>query len=198
VAGGLVAAMPSDWDALPDPTNDPDVAGELPRAGYMPEGAPVGAPNYASGNYPMGAPYKAPDGTTVQPMASVTNITNTNTVNVSTYNITTHNADGSPTNNPLPEPTDEQQDHCEKNPETAGCAKLGEYSHPIPTASHVFEFAPEVVNMPGSCPAPIPVLGSSLSFQPACDAMSTIKPLVVGMAAIMAALILFGGMRGAD
>lgn len=96
---------------------------------------------------------------------------------------------------PSCQPTD---DMCAQRPDTIGCAKLGEYEHGIPTASHVFEFNPETVSMAGSCPAPISVLGQSLSFDTACGAMSTIKPLVVGMAAVMAAFLLFGGMRGAD
>lgn len=189
-----------DWNALPDPSET--LAPELPGAPYMPHGAPVGKPQYTSGNYPMGEPYKAPDGTTVQPMASVTHNNSTtnnynNSVTISTYNITTHNADGTPTSNPTPQPTDEKPDECEANPERAGCKPLGEYTETVPKMTVNFAFTPEASPLSAGCPAPIQVLGHSLSYQPACDAMVMIKPVVLGMAAVMAAFILIGGFRGA-
>lgn len=92
-------------------------------------------------------------------------------------------------------PTDDQ---CAQRPDTVGCSKLGEYSHAIPSSSFTFGFSPETVNMSATCPGDISILGHSLSFATACGAMATIKPIVVGMAAVMAAFLLFGGMRGAD
>jgi hypothetical protein len=201
-------ATDSDWDALPDPTDA--VAPELPNAEYMPEGAPVHAPHYdfVPFNAPSGSPYSKPDGSkwqdgvTVSPSVNTTNNNTTNNynyVNVTNYSTKIENSDGSPVPVPVPEERpDEAQDPCEKNPNTLGCQEMGEFEHDIPKAEHVFEFEPEAVAIVGQCPPDIQILGSALSFAPACGAMSTIKPLVVGMAAVMAAMILFGGMRGAD
>jgi len=191
-------ATTATWDALPDPTGT--VGAELPTAPYLPDGAPVNPPQYATGNYPHGAPYKAPDGSTVQPMASVTNNStiNNHSVTVETYNITTHDAAGAPVADPVPEVTGETPTECESNPDAIGCQSLGEFDHPIPKSSHVFTFSPESVDIVGQYPADIAILGSALSFAPACGAMTTIKPIVVGSAALVAAFILFGGMRGAD
>ncbi|WP_425315633.1 virulence factor TspB C-terminal domain-related protein [Sulfurimicrobium lacus] len=59
----------------------------------------------------------------------------------------------------------------------------------------MFSYTPEAAAFSGSCPAPLSVLGRSLSFQPACDAMSLIKPLILGLASLMAGYILIGAFR---
>lgn len=204
VGSQSVPANDSDWAGLPDPV--PTVGPELPTAGYMPQGAPVSAPTYdfVPFNAPTGSPYKKPDGSTWQDGATVSPVINNttnnyNNVKVVNYSTKVTNADGSPVPVPVPEEKpDDESDPCAQNPDRAGCAKLGEFEHEIPKKEHVFEFESEDVNMVGQCPAAIPILGHALSFQPACDAMGMIKPLVVGMAAVLASMILFGGMRGAD
>jgi hypothetical protein len=61
----------NDIDALPDPI--PVIGPELPNADYMPQGAPVGTPEFDEGEYPVGNPYKDPDGSTRQDYANITN-----------------------------------------------------------------------------------------------------------------------------
>lgn len=200
---GTRPATDTDWDNLPDPTST--VAPELPTAPYMGEkGAPVGKPEYTSGNYPLGSPYKAPDGTTVQPMASVTNVTNTNTVNVSTYNITTHNADGTPTNNPTPTPTDEKPDECEAHPDTVGCTKLGELptAEVLPRSDVPITFNPVEIAENATCPAPstVAAFGQSfaLEYDSACTYATGLKPVVIAVAYLTALFIIFGAPRSAQ
>lgn len=196
-------ATPADFDALPDPTSTPGVIDDAQGQPYMQgatptSGVPVGKPNYESGNYPMGSPYKAPDGTTVQPMASVTNISNTNTVTISTYNITTHNADGSPTNNPLPQPTEENPDDCETNPDRVGCHDLGTPDPQESLGTLEVPVSPTVtpVGGPGVCPASVSLpYGITWSYQPFCDFATAIKPFILGFAWLSFAYIVVGAVR---
>ncbi len=211
-SGQPVAATDPDWDNLPDPTDDPGVAGELPGAAYMPHGAPVGKPQYQNGNYPLGEPYKAPDGSTVQPMASVTNNTTNNSttnnynnsVNVSTYNVTTHNAAGEPVANPTPEPTDEKQDFCEKNPKAIGCAELGTppAGEDMPRSEIPLSFTPVDIGGNASCPAPnsVSAFGQTfaLEYDSACTYASGIKPVVIAIGYLTALFIIFGAPRTAQ
>lgn len=205
-----VPATPADFDNLPDPSEA--VAPELPSAPYMPHGAPVDKPQYQPGDYPLGSPYKAPDGSTVQPMASVTNNNTTNnttnnynsSVTVSTYNITTHNADGTPTQNPTPEPTEEKQDQCEKYPDSLGCAKLGtpDPGADLPKTETPLTFSPVDMGGNASCPAPstIEAFGVSLAleYDSACTYASGLKPVVIAVAFITALFIIFGAPRSAQ
>lgn len=187
-----VPATQDDWDALPDPSEV--VAPELPGASYMPKGAPVGTAQYTPGRYNVGQPYQAPDGSTKQTVANVTNNTN-NTVTVTTYETTIINAAGEPVADPAPEPSETEMSECEKHPETAGCKELGMDEFEVPKKTVEFTYTPEASIFTASCPSPITVLGNQLSYQPACDAMVMIKPVVLGMASIMAAYILFGAFR---
>lgn len=187
-------AVPSDFENLPDPL--PDLAHELPYAPYMPNGAPVDAPFYdfAPMDVPLGQPYTRPDGSTAQPRAKIS--PNDNTVTVAPYDQPLTDPQGNPTPNATPEPTpDPPKDPCDEHPDRAGCANLGSDDYAIPKTSINFAFTPEASPINGTCPAPVAVLGNTLSFQPACDAMSMIRPLVIGMASILAAYILIGAFR---
>lgn len=195
-----VPATPAHWDALPDPTEDGGIAGELPGASYMPGGAPVGSPQYEAGRYPVGEPYKAADGSTVQPMANVTNNYNTwNSVTVSTYNLTTHNAAGDPIPDPQIEPTSEEAADCETNPNSLGCAQFGEIPAPdvlpetqIPASTTVVP-----IGGPGVCPAAVTTtkFGLTWSYQPICDFAEAVKPFILGFAWLGFAYIVAGTVR---
>lgn len=187
-----------DWAALPDPL--PVVAPELPYAPYMPDGVPVDAPNYDFSPFsaPLGQPYTKADGSTAQPMAKVS--PNGDSVTVDTYDQPLTTPDGQPSPNPTPQDTPEpDRDPCLDHPERLGCMNAGSDNFTVPKNSINFTFTPEASFLPsGGCPAPISVLGQSISYQPACDAMSMIRPVVLGMASIMAAYILLGAFKGGD
>lgn len=186
----------SDWSSLPDPL--PSIAAELPYAPYLPNGAPVGDPVYQPGDYPLSDPYANPDGSSSQEHAKVTPASG-GQVNVETYSQPVTDTAGNPVASPTPTPTDTQQTECQQHPETLGCMDAGSDTYAMPTKSLAFTFSPEASPIgAGTCPAPINVLGQSLSFQSTCDAMGMIKPLVIAIASLMAAYILLGAFRGGD
>ena len=186
-----VPATQADIDSLPDPI--PTIGPELGTKPYMPT-APVDAPVFTPGKYPLGAPYTAPDGSTKQDHAHVTNNTTNNSVTITTSTTTINNINGDPVTEP-DTPTETQQDQCEKYPNSVGCSELGTLDGQPSTGQFDLEFQPETDMLPASCPASITVLGHSLSFQPACDAMTYIKPVVLVMASLLATFILFGSFR---
>lgn len=187
-------ATDDDWDALPDPL--PVVAPELPYAPYI-EGAPVDAPEYefAPFSTPIGDPYAKPDGSTAQPMASVS--PNGDAVTIDTYDLPLTDSAGQPVAAPVPEDTPEPEpDPCAENPGRIGCMQAGTSDgYLLPVESVSLSFAPEAAVISGSCPAPISVLGQSMSFQPACDAMGMIKPLVLALAGVMVGFMVINTLR---
>lgn len=202
--GEMVPATDTDWDGLPDPI--PTVGGELPTAGYMPKGAPVNAPTYDFAPYsaPTGEPYKKPDGSTVQPMVTVSpNITN---ITYNTYNQTTHNAAGEPVVDapPSDENADEVKDPCDSNPDRAGCVDLGTPTDDqvIPRVEVPLTFEPVAIQQDATCPAPMTVsaFGKSIpiSYDGACTYASGLKPIVIAVAYLSALLIIFGVPRATN
>lgn len=98
---------------------------------------------------------------------------------------------------PLPaEPPAEVPDPCLENPDRIGCMNAGSHDELVKKKEFTFEYAAENAAFSGSCPPPIVVLGHSLSFQPACDAMVMIRGIVLGMAAVASAFILIGAFTG--
>lgn len=190
-----VPATDSDWAALPDPL--PAVAPELPYAPYLPEGVPVSQPEFSPSDVPLGNPYTKPDGSTAQSRAKISPAGD-GQVTVSTYELQVTDAQGQPVSNPTPQATpDQQPDPCDQHPERLGCMPAGTDSFAVPTSSVPLSFTPEAAPFSGTCPAPISVLGQSISFQSSCDAMTMIRPLVLAFAAVMAAFILLDTFRGA-
>ncbi len=193
--GTTRAATPSDYDALPDPL--PALAPELPFAPYLPQGVPVQQPEYSPSDVPLGQPYTKPDGSTAQPRAKISP-SGDGQVTVATYDQPLTDAQGQPVTNPTPQPTpDQPKDPCDDHPERLGCMPAGSDSFAVPTSSVPLSFTPESAPFSGTCPAPISVLGQSISFQSSCDAMTMIRPLVLAFAAVMAAFILLDTFRGA-
>lgn len=190
-----IPATQSDWDNLPDPI--PAIGNELPSAPYLPDGAPVDSPIYESGRYPLGEPYKAPDGTTRQDYAHVTNNYNIdNSVTITTSTTTITDAQGNPVTEPETE-TDTQPDACEKHPESVGCSSYGTADPMQPLSTLTVPLNPDYspVGGAGSCPAPITVKGITWSYQPICDFATAIRPLIIGFAWLSFAFIVAGTVR---
>lgn len=183
-----------DFDALPDPI--PTIGPELASAPYMPNGAPVDNPQYTEGRYPLGDPYKAPDGTTRQDYAHVTNNNIDNSVTITTSTTTIADANGNPVTEPETE-TDTQPDECEKHPESVGCSSYGTPEPIQPLSTLTVPLNPDYspVGGAGSCPAPITVKGITWSYQPICDFATAIRPLIIGFAWISFAFIVAGTVR---
>jgi hypothetical protein len=193
---------PEDWEALPDPT--PHLAPELPYAPYV-EGAPVEAPEFDFAPFvaPLGQPYTKPDGSTAQPMVSVS--PNGDMVTLDTFDQPLTTPDGQPVANPLPqdtpEPVPDQKTQCDKFPATLGCASLD-----VPEAEalatevrSISLIAPVSMGGSGVCPAPLTAsfLGQQveMSFDPLCQFASTLRPLVLAIAWLSAGIIFVGGVR---
>lgn len=128
---------------------------------------------------------EAPDRMTVIERETTTIRDSTNTI------ISTSTTETAPPTEPPPDP-------CSDNPDRVGCMNAGTDDFKAREKTVAFEFTPEASVLTAQCPAPIQVLGHSISYQPACDAMSMIKPVVIGMAAVIAAYILIGAFRGGD
>lgn len=187
-----------DWNSLPDPTDA--VAPELPSGpGYMPEGAPVGLPEYQGGTQPLGSPYTAPDGSTRQDHVTITNNYNTNTVTITTSTTTITDSNGNPVPNPEPVETEPQQSECEKHPTTIGCSEYGmpDAMPNIPVHDLPINATPTPVGGAGSCPADITtsIFGLTWSYQPFCNFATAIKPLIIGFAWLSFAYIVGGAVR---
>lgn len=176
---------------LPDP-----VADQLADAAPNPVPVPVESPQIAPQDIPSGDPYTKPDGSTVQPMARITPNPD-GSVTVDLYERPIASPDGTPITDGAPIDTPEPPpDPCDEHPDRAGCADLGEPDDDKPlTREESFTYTPESPVFSGSCPSPISIVGQSLSFQPACDAMTMIRPLILGLASLMAGYILIGAFR---
>lgn len=196
-------ATQADFDALPDPL--PALFPELPYAPYLPDGVPVNPPEYSFTPFsaPIGNPYTRPDGSTVQPSATVS--PNGDTVTIDTFDKPLTDSAGNPVPTAAPqdtpEPAPEQKTQCEKFPASLGCANLD-----IPTAQAINKenfdidlISPVTVGGSGSCPAPMTAnfLGQNVevAFTPLCIFADTLRPLVLAIAWLSAGLIFIGGVR---
>jgi len=198
VAPSRVPADDTDWAGLPDPL--PAIAPELPHAPYMPEGGPVDAPdfNFAPFSTPVGDPYTKPDGSTHQPMATVS--PNGDKVTIDTYDQPVNDPQGNPVPNPTPSDTPEPTpNHCEQNPETIGCSQYGSAgaAETIPTTSLPATVSVTPVGGSGTCPADVVTsrFGITWSYQPICDFASAVRPFVLGFAWLSFAFVVAGAVR---
>ncbi|MBB2487460.1 hypothetical protein H5407_19675 [Mitsuaria sp. WAJ17] len=100
------------------------------------------------------------------------------------------------TSDPATKP-DKERDPCELNPNRLGCAELGQdEAKPVPKASRTVSFAAEFVGLPVGCPADIPgPRGLMISYAPACDAASQLRPIVVALGAMAALMIVISAVR---
>lgn len=191
-------ASDDDWDSLPDPL--PSVAPELPNAPYMPDGVPVEPPSYefAPMNVPVGSPYTKPDGSTWQPMASVS--PGGDDVVIDTYDQPINDPQGNPVPNPTPSDTPEPPpNHCEQNPNTIGCAQFGDAgtAEAIPTTTLPATVSVTPVGGSGVCPADVVTtrFGITWTYQPICDFASAVRPFVLGFAWLSFAFVVAGAVR---
>lgn len=189
-----------------------ELARRLIEAGYNPrvDGIEIDGPSSIPGGSTT-TTTTGPAGQTTTTTNTTHNITyNTNTTNnTSTVTITTTNVsttvapDGtttettteSPAEDGETPPPEEPTPFCEQYPDASACQPLGDTQEE--------ELDEETVNVPwsqeggagGTCPAPIQisVLGTQHAIQwtPICQVASGIRPIVIGLAWLSAALWLF-------
>jgi hypothetical protein len=149
--------------------------------------------------------------TTVTPTTTGTNVgdskttfpTSVTTVTNVTNNVTNNTSTTTETVNQAPDaaaPPDGPDDPCTNNPNRAGCAELGTppAPEPIPQQDIPLTYSPVVFASAAGCPAPITyeLLGArSISYQPLCDAASTLRPLFLLIASVSAAYIFMDGFK---
>jgi hypothetical protein len=193
-------ATQEDFDALPDPS--PEVQRELaPQVGV-----PVDDPVFEPADVPIGDPYTRPDGSTAEPRARISPASN-GQVTVDTYDQPLTSPTGEPIANPTPEDTTEQTEQptqCDKYPNTLGCTPLGSPvdGDALPHASVALSFSPLAIPSNAVCPAPMTIsaFGQSIpvAYDSACTYASGLKPIVVAVAYLTAAFIIFGVPRSSN
>jgi hypothetical protein len=207
VTTSFTPATESQYADLADHDLLPAAAQELATdPAISPLGLPIDQPSLQTDPFaiPVGAPYQKPDGSWVQPMARITPQPDGKSAAIDLYDQPvigpTTDADGYAVPVPNSQPTDTPEDPCTANPDTIGCKDLGDLDDPgITKQSYNFDLSPEPSPWSASCPADRVLsfgFGSgTLSYSTACSAMDMIRPLVLGLAWLVAGYILIGGVR---
>lgn len=184
-----------------NPAPGPDPA-HRPR--FVPSGDPVPNPNYdpQAQPSPENEPYIQP-GTRIKPSPTPDSPWR---VEIEPVNIPTPSPDPqpeqddpSPDHKPKPE---DQQSLCEKHPDIVACAKMDEVEpEEVNNEDKTLTITPKAGwgNESASCPAPVTKqvagLALEMSWQPFCDFASGIRPVVIAMAWLSAALFVLGVAR---
>lgn len=97
-------------------------------------------------------------------------------------------------NSPMCKPS---TDECERFPSRVGCSELGTLADVQPSSKAVpFSITPAAVPMNASCPASVSLpYGATFSWQPICDGLGWIRPVILALASLGAALIVVGGFQ---
>lgn len=88
-------------------------------------------------------------------------------------------------------------DECAENPNKVGCGEYGTLPDVQPSTQAVpFNITPAVVPMNASCPSSVALpYGAVFSWQPICDGLGWIRPVILALAGLGAALIVVGGFQ---
>lgn len=178
----------------PDPGPNPE---HKPR--FVPSGDPVPNPNYDpdSAPGPNNQPYIQP-GTKIQPSPTASQ-----PWRVDYQPVNRPQPTKDPVNNPdgedKPGDKEKEPDLCEKNPDIIACQKLEMPEDPgkLPVKEVEFEMTPESgFAGAAACPAPVQATLNGktygFSWQPFCNSLDMIKPLLLAFAWLSAAFILLG------
>jgi hypothetical protein len=170
-------------------------------------GVPVDPVQVAPGDVALGSPYKKPDGTWAQARAKITP-TSDGRVAITPYEVPVPAPEGTPVaqpdfvpdGEPVATGTETQPDPCDLNPDRVGCVSLGEpVDQPVNKTDSVMSITPEPISMPGMCPAAKQVVTPfgtiELSYDPACQFATQIRPVVLALGLFMAGMIFVGGLR---
>lgn len=183
----------------PEPGPNP-----VPRPRFVPTGDPVKNPNYnpQAEPSPENQPFIQP-GVRVKPSPTPQEPLRVDLEPINVPKATDvpnpETDETDPNAQPKPE---EQQSLCEKHPDIVACAKMDEVEpEDVNNEEKTLTITPKGGwgNESASCPAPVTkqVAGLSLemSWQPFCDFASGIRPVVIAMAWLSAALMVLGIAR---
>lgn len=89
------------------------------------------------------------------------------------------------------------EDECLQNPDRVGCGEYGTLPDAQPSTKAVpFNITAAAVPMNASCPASVALpYGATFSWQPICDGLGWIRPVILALAGLGAALIVVGGFQ---
>lgn len=198
------SATEADFAAVGSGPIPDGAAQELARANVpIPVNEPMLAPTPQTFDY--GSPYVDPvTGKTVQTKTKVTpapTATDPLAVRIETFNVEVAPAPAPVPGEPVPVPKDEQpNDPCLDNPDRIGCMQGGEATEEnLENYSVPFSVSPIAIGGAGACP-PDPVLSvhgvtATLKLAPICDAAGWLRPLVLALAWLSAAMIISGAVR---
>lgn len=95
---------------------------------------------------------------------------------------------------------DDVNEACAEGGDTVLCAEVGQApDDQVPKSTLNVSFAAEALGLPSACPAPVALWSSHVySFTPMCDAAGWMRPLVIAVGALVAALMLVAAVRGAS
>ncbi len=203
--------LPQEWPELPWPFELPKInpgpsPDFNPRPFFVPQGDPVPNPNYDPNAEPSpeNLPYVRP-GLNVKPANNDKNPWNVDIQPVdkpSPDDVSNPDPDMNP--DPQGDKDKKPQDVglCDMYPDIVACAKLGQVSEvPVKNRTVPLSIQREEGFGPseGSCPAPseFVIMGRSMSFRwdLFCEFATGIRPVVVGMAYLLAVLAFFGLSR---
>lgn len=203
--------LPQEWPELPWPFELPKInpgpsPDFNPRPFFVPQGDPVPNPNYDPNAEPSpeNQPYVRP-GLNVKPANNDKNPWNVDIQPVdkpSPDDVSNPDPDMNP--DPQGDKDKKPQDVglCDMYPDIVACAKLGQVSEvPVKNRTVPLSIQREEGFGPseGSCPAPsdFVIMGRSMSFRwdLFCEFATGIRPVVVGMAYLLAVLAFFGLSR---
>lgn len=134
----------------------------------------------------------SPDGT------STTTTTTTHPDGSTSQTVLIQAPDGTKTTTQTGPSLNPNSEFCRLNPTSAACSVLGNDGSAPSVNKSSYGFALTNETNPfgtGSCPAGISVLGSQLSFDAACNAMTSIRPIVIGIGWFIAGFILIGAFK---
>lgn len=97
-------------------------------------------------------------------------------------------------------PAEEPKDPCLTNPNRAGCALLGEppAAEAIPSQDIPITVTPVPFASVAGCPSSLAFEAygaKSISYQPMCDTMTTVRPLFLALASLTAAIVFMGALK---
>lgn len=187
-----------------------DLARRLIKAGYKPtpDGFDLDGPSSIPGDT-VTTTTSGPAGQTSRTTNTSHNITYNTTNNTSTVTITntttttvtspdgttTETTTETPSEGGETTPPEEPKPFCELNPTASACAELGETQDEDLDEESVNVSWSQEGGAAGACPAPIQisVLGTqhAIEWTPICQVASGIRPIVIGLAWLSAALWLF-------
>lgn len=208
-----IPAEQSDFDLMENSGVPFNYLQDLSSAGYP---IPLELPQISTTLIPIGDQFTdLKTGTSMIPsvnIESANSLANPFGVVYQTYNVPVDSSTGLPVSNPPPgsvtdgsDPNSsaQQSDLCEKHPDIVACADLNPPTEDpeLELVEKPFNFSEIAIGGSGACPSPrvIYVFNQSIefSYQPVCDFFIGMKPFVLAVSWIIAAMII-AGIRGGE